>query len=674
MKRAILAMVCVVLTCGLALEAEAAEIVGVTRVGADAPVLVGQRVELDVRLSKSYAHPFDPAEVTVEAKVDGGGGGSLTLRAFWFQDFDTTIDDQGREILTPKGVPGFRLRFRPIDVMMLPVMTVTATDADGSASLAVDFASVEPGGSAAPPFVRLAQGPVPGFVRGGVPWVPFGANVCWSGAGGTNDIARWYDQMKAAGLEWSRLWMTRSDGTTLEWKDGDDGGDYAGVGTYNLKAAWRIDRILQLAEERGISLQLVIQQHSQFECSQWSSWADNPWNVANGGPCATSMEFFTNPDVVKGFDARMAYIVARYADSPAIMAWELWNEVDLIQGYDSQVVAAWSHGRVTNLRKADPYGHLVTTSFAMPAFDDQDWGSADWDYVQLHDYLQPYFDALPLFAPRLRAFGKPVVLGEFGIDTQGQVNLADKDGTHLVNATILAVLSGYTGGAMSWWWDNYLEPNLLWAPLGKVAAHLRDLGAASVVGPLDDATVQFVGTVEGGVVPDDHAVEVRAARTTDGALVWLHDAGSDVGRADTWAPVTHAGVVIDVAGVVPDGSACRGLLVECDPRGECQAVAESPTADDLAGGSIRIQASGFQRDLLVAVHCLGAVAGDDDGTGDAGAAGEDVGIGGDVDAATDRPGADDVPAIDSTGLDPAADPGEGPDVEPRHSHGCSASF
>jgi hypothetical protein len=656
----------VVATC-VARGAGAVEIQSVTRVDGGGPVLVGQRVEFAVVLGKSYANPFDPvAMVKVAASFTREGGAPVIVGGFWFQDYVASYD-QGRETLTPRGDPGWRVRFRPMEAgtytMGLTVLDV-AEGVTTEGPTGADAQTLDAGTTALPTdgFVTVddAPGQQPGFQRNGKPWVPFGANVCWSGAGGTKDIEGWYQEMKTAGLQWSRLWMTSFDGTALEWKTGADDGGYAGLGTYNLKAAWRVDRILQLAEERGIALQLVLQQHSQFECQQWSSWGDNPWNVANGGPCRQSMEFFTNADVAAGFDARLRYIAARFADSPAIMAWELWNEVDLITGYQAEVVATWAHQRVPLLKSMDPYGHLVTTSYAWPPADDQDWQYEGYDFAQFHSYLAMYADWLPQWASDLRKYGKPVVLGEFGIDTQGSDNLKDTDGTHLVNATMLSVLSGFTGGAMSWWWDNYLTPDGLWMPLGNVAARLRAVGAAHVVEPLpaDSVTV-----TEADPVVDGHAVEGRAARTTDGVLVWLHDAGSEWNRAADWAPIDHIGVVVDVAGVRLDGGLCRGFMQQCDPRGDCADIDGAQSTQDTAEGAIRLTADVFTRDLLIQVHCLGSFGEDPGGAGDT-AGGEDSGT-------TDGAGSDDGTPGD--GMD-AADVPDEPEAPRPRSRGCSAAF
>ena len=596
----------------------------------------------------SYAGPFDPDVVQVEVELVPEVGEPATRTGFWFQGYESTLDESMREVLVPVGDPHFRVRFRT-DPGTRYQVTARATDADGTGQMQLDELYVS--GTTPDPFVRLRTDGVTGLEREGRPWVPFGANVCWSGARGTWDFADWFGRMAGSSrtLNWSRLWMTHFDGTALGWKAGGDDGAYQGLGSYNLKAAWRVDRILDLAASSGIALQLVLQQHSQFECDKWSSWADNPWNAANGGPCATSMEFFTNPDVVAGFDRRLRYIVARYAHSPAILAWELWNEVDLIQGFNPEVELAWAQERVAKLRAMDPEHHLVTTSGALPGFDDPARGPGIYDIVQLHHYMAIYMDMLPLFAPQLRALGKPVLLGEFGIDYQGQLNLQDTEGTHLVNATILAVVSGLTGGAMSWWWDNYLDPNGLWTRLASVAEVLLHCGAAYVTGHLDD--VQATG---------DEAVDARAAALENGALVWVHDRESEYDRREDWQPATHTGVTVRVGGIVPEEGACtwqvywHGVWKDAGmPIAERTGIQE--------GDAVAIEVPDFERDLLARVSCLPLQGADEPGGGE--------------------PGVEDAPPEqaeeDRDTLDEAGDPALSEELDdplPRRPGGCSARF
>ena len=58
--------------------------------------------------------------------------------------------------------------------------------------------------------------------------------------------------------------------------------------------------------------------------------------------------------------------IARYGYNRGIVAWELFNEVDWTDDYDQHQtkVADWLEEMAASIKEIDPYGHLVTTSFA----------------------------------------------------------------------------------------------------------------------------------------------------------------------------------------------------------------------------------------------------------------------------------------------------------------------
>ena len=490
----------------------------------------GDLIEVAVYLDHSPANPYDPAVVDVGAEV-AGPDGTRRIDAFWFQDYQAVPGESG-EVLVPAGDPHFRIRFRP-EVPGHYTFTVHATDASGTGL--ADPVGMDVGPAPFRGFVRRVPGTARLAWSSGEPFVPFGLNLGWVGPGGTADYAYYFAKMAKWGLNWSRVWMTHFDATALEWSSGDDGA-YCGVGCYNLKAAWRVDRILDSAAQNGVAVQLVLQQHSQFETGMWSSWAQNPWNAANGGPLQSSAEFFTDPGTIEGFDRRLRYLVARYAHSPGLLAWELWNEMDLIEGTNPQVVAEWCRQRAMRLRSLDPYHRPVTTSYAEPGFEGskQDWAFDGYDLVQLHTYLPMYWETLELAAAFLTRFGKPVIVAEFGIDFLGEQNQKDPLGVHLHNAQLLASLSGFAGGAMSWWWDTYVDERDLW---GSIAGPAQALLAAGVEG--------FSSALEGATADAD-ALVVRAAASdapdgSRGAIAWVHDRRSEWDQPD-WTPEPWTGV------------------------------------------------------------------------------------------------------------------------------------
>jgi hypothetical protein len=564
----------------LALPARAADLVAVDLVppptGAWHPM---DLVEVKVALDRTYADPYDPGVVAVTATLENGLDEHF-FEGFWFQDYDVANVD-GLEHLVETGEPTFLVRLRAPSPGHWRLW-VRATDADGEDALDVPF-DVDVAEPSGPPrgFVHRVTGTPRLAWDDGTPYVPFGANVCWAAT--LADFAHYFDRLAENGLTWTRVWMTHFDGTALEWSSGDDGG-YQGLGRFNPKAAWRVDRILRLAEERGIALQLVLQQHSQFECANWSSWDTNPWSAANGGPIVTSGEFFTNPEVVAGFDRKVHYLVARYAHSPALLAWELFNEIELISGAKKADLEAWMHDRAQLLKGLDPYRHPVTTSYSAPCWTgcSQPWGDDAFDLTQVHSYLPDYWMSLSRAADQMRTYGKPAIAGEVGIDFLGEKNLLDPEGIELVNMTLVTAMSGFAGGAMSWWWDNWLEPNDLWAVLGTTARAVQLAGLDRWLAPIDDAALAA-----------DHP-GVMAADVEGAVVVWVHDPDSEWNGE--WVGPFSATARVEL----PVDRTCDGpwQVTLLDPR-----APESSQVVEVPAGAFVYDTPSFVRDLLLRVEC-----------------------------------------------------------------------
>lgn len=585
----------------LSTPAEPLNLAGAALVGDPGPRPALSLLEFDVTLDGSPADPYDRDKVRIEATVTPPSGAPIAIEGFWMQACTASTVD-GREVLSPSGDPGFRVRFRPAE----------------QGAHAFQFRLITPFHEVESDPIEVEIGPPADGARGwirrdgarpdrlshstGEPYDPYGANVDWVGAGGSAEFDHYFAALEAAGLTWTRIWMTHFDGTALEWLAGMDDGAYCGLGCYNPKAAARVDRILELAEAHGIALQLVLAQHSQFQTGKWSSWDTNPWNAANGGPIAESKEFFTRADVIAQFDRKVRYAVARWGHSPALLAWELFNEVDLIEGYPKAEGRDWMRGRANLLHAVDPYGHPVTTSYGPPGMEgsDQDWAFKGFDLVQAHSYLPPYWQVIDLAAPFLTSFGKPAILGEFGIDFLGEANLGDEAGVHIHNGNVLASMSGLAGGAMTWWWDNWIDPKGLWGMIGKSSAALRAAGLR-----------EWTGTIAAPAVEGDEAVEARAAATVAGKVVWLHDRASDYEVGGTpWTPRTHTVRLV----FAPDSACATAGVTWLDTwTGEATGTASATAA---AGQGIAIEPPAFGRDLLVRMDCAAAPAGDEaTGTG-----------------------------------------------------------
>ena len=123
-------------------------------------------------------------------------------------------------------------------------------------------------------------------------------------------------------------------------------------------------------------------------------------------------------------------------------------------------------------RELDPHEHFVTTSYGLPldGVSDHDFDSDTFDLSQAHMYTTDYHVVMQNLAPMVESFGKPALVGEFGLDWFGELKEGDTEGLHVHEAILTAALSGWAGGAMGWYWDQYFLVHDLFHLLAGPAA------------------------------------------------------------------------------------------------------------------------------------------------------------------------------------------------------------
>lgn len=455
---------------------------------------------LDVALGVSPAveNPYDPDEVTVDVRLVSDGGDEVRWPAFWDGE-------------------AWRLRWRPpAEGGWHAVVEVDGVDAE-----AFDVEVVDEG----LPGPLVVDGH--GFRHvDGAAFVPVGLNLGWSAGGGAQDYARWFAAMSAEGGTFARVWFTHFSGQDPEWDD---------LGRMDLDDSAELDAILDAAHAEGVLVLPVLWQHSELEADNWSSWDENPYNAANGGPCADSLCFFED-EAARTLQRRLTrYAVARWGGHPALAGWEVMNELDLVEGVTGDVAAAWAADVAEDLRALEGDLHPITWSYALLPYLDTDQAWAGADYRQMHSYLYADVDPVVLGVAAAHAQGGDAVLvGEWGLDFLGDLDRADTAGLAWHNATWAALAAGSMGGALAWWWNDHIEPNDLWHVLR---------GPAVAVARVD---LPALAPTEATLDEDDLEVYARAG---DGEVLgWVHDPASTPPEAsdERWEAVT-----LELPGVGP---------------------------------------------------------------------------------------------------------------------------
>ena len=343
------------------------------------------------------------------------------------------------------------------------------------------------------------------------------------------------------------------------------------LGVYNQIDCFLLDRLVEAAEQHGVYLQLVLLTRDHY------------MPLLKADPSRAY-------DRAVAFAKRLArYVVARWGYSTHIAAWEYFNEMNEHLPTERLYRELGEH-----LRRVGPYRHLRTTSaWASPS---SDFGHRHLDLANMHWYMRPakpehWRDAAAgvlaqASLARQVAPRRPVLLSEFGMTTNDWKRPPemdkDRDFTHLHNALWASALSGLSGTACHWFWDD-VDKKDMYHHYGPVAAFVGDIPYASA---------KLRPAAASGSAP----LRVVGLQSSTAAYLWVADP-----RATWWhvhvkgaRPAEIKGASVKVGGLGPGAyriewwDTRRGKVFQ---RGTARA----------SNGALRLTAPRFTRDLACKV-------------------------------------------------------------------------
>ena len=425
------------------------------------------KYELTFTLSRTYTNPFEPCEVDVMVTFHQPDGTDVNIPGFYYRVY--TPSGSNPETYPPAGAGAisWKARFAPSQLGSY-TCDIKVKDVDGTATAttAGSFTCQESGKKG---FIKVDPNNDE-FLKydNGDTCLNIGQNIGWN-LGGIYGWNNYLVKLHNAGANWVRLWSCHygSDmGVALEWKIGIWGTTYfQGVGKPSLQTSLRMDRYVEIAEQNGIAIQFALQHHGQVSSDTDADWNDNPYNANNsGGFLSDPCKYFTDANAIKLTKNKYRYIVARWGYSPAIYAWELFNEVQWTNGWKKEQanVVAWHNTMASYIRSIDAFKHPVTTSSHGSGFENL-WNLPDINLVQNHYYGNDTIRTFEQTALSLADFNKPVLMAEFGLgggpegSTQPEPYATQlKEGLEMHNGIWAAFFA--KSSAHLWWWDNYIDP------------------------------------------------------------------------------------------------------------------------------------------------------------------------------------------------------------------------
>lgn len=424
-------------------------------------------LDVDVDLSATFDNPFDPEDVTLEAKVHPGSGAAFTVPGYFDRPYLRKQVD-GKEVSEPAGPPRWRLRLAALTPGKYRV-EVVAHDRTGTVSKEFDFTATKPTTAG---FAHVSPKDGRFFATSnGKAFFPIGENLCWGGPTGTADYDRWIPALGAAKANYGRLWLSPL-WTTFALETAGKPEEGKGMGQFDLANASRLDYVLQLADKHGVKLLLTIDSFNILRDKDgYNYWEQTPHNAANGGPLKNWKDFWTDPTMARLYRNKLRYLVARYGAMQSVFAWEFWNEVNVIRDFQVEPVRAWHIQMAKAVRDLDPYDHLVTTSLGETDGRKEIDLAPGLDFFQTHHYSSPDLaGVVALQQARKSTWGRPHIVGEIGADVSGDAHASqDLKGYQAHDPIWASVATGCAGAAQPWFWESLIEPNKLYPLFTSVA-------------------------------------------------------------------------------------------------------------------------------------------------------------------------------------------------------------
>jgi len=422
-----------------------------------------QKVEMDIYLKAEWENPNDAEEISLDMIVHSPSGNEQKVPCFYFTG-ESGEKSQWKVRYTPAEVGEYRYHFVLSQKNETNVETKAANfsvnESDGKGILHVNDLWT----------LRYDNGEL---FRG------IGENICWESR--DFDDSKYFQKLHeeskfnyeymirkltANGGNFFRTWMIYWN-LPVDWKMVKNNQRYTNSETlYNDSGTRKMDRLVELCDSLNVHIMVALESHAGM---MGQGWELNSYNIKNGGTAITQEEFFTLESAKKQYKNKLRYMVARYGYSPAIGAWEFFNEIDNVmynRGEEffikDEIITQWHDEMSTYLKEIDPYEHIVTTSVSHREVAGM-YALKNIDINQRHIYRQT--DKIPnLIKDGAEKYDKPFVIGEFGYEWDWSKNFndfaEDMDGDFkkglwygLFNPTPIL--------PMSWWWEFFEDRDIM---------------------------------------------------------------------------------------------------------------------------------------------------------------------------------------------------------------------
>lgn len=418
-----------------------------------------QKAEWNIALTAIWQNPYSQDDIALDMLITAPSGKKLTVPCYYV-DGGSGAPSHWKARFLPQEKGRYKYRFALKQKAHTTTAGTHSFDAKPSVARTSDAQDAD-AQAASRGILHLKDDW--GFVfDNGESFRGIGENICWESRSrddskffpGLNEdsIKYNYERMLpllvAHGGNFFRTWMCRWN-LPIDWKSGFNNNRYKPSNEYfNPSAVAKLDRLVDLCDSLGLHMMLTLGPGAYLQ--------------SEGGVATSAADFFVNPAAKAKYRDRLRYIVARWGYSPAIGAWEFFNEVDNVQfgnrnnPIKAEVIVQWHDEMSAYLKQLDPYGHLVTTSISHRDLAGLD-NLAHIDFNQKHIYRATRTIPATIVAYTLR-FGKPYVIGEFSYEWDWNKNFDDFAAgmdSDFKRGLWYGLFSPTPILPMSWWWEYF---------------------------------------------------------------------------------------------------------------------------------------------------------------------------------------------------------------------------
>lgn len=302
-----------------------------------------------------------------------------------------------------------------------------------------------------------------------------GENICWEAR--ANDDNKYLKDLHESprfnyhyllttlaqnGGNFFRTWMIYWN-LPIDWKIVRNTNRYENSDSrFNESAIERMDEMVELCDSLGVHFMVALEAHGGY---LRDGWKINNYNTTQGGPAENPQQFFAMEEAREMYKDKLRFMVARWGYSPAIGAFEFFNEIDNVIYNDEgdrrlsdEVIRDWHDEMSRYLKKIDPFGHLVTTSVSHRDVKGlNDLPGIDFNQKHIYRNTRAIPSTLEEYSKK---HDKPYVIGEFGYEWDWNVNfyeIADEKINDYKRGLWYGLFSPTPILPMSWWWEFFDE-------------------------------------------------------------------------------------------------------------------------------------------------------------------------------------------------------------------------